>query len=82
MPAPPEYPEVPHPHETTTGNGPGAVDFRDASAQARSNPRMAPPGADDWDCVPTAEHPEPVVLVHGTWGNNYSAWSGVSPQLK
>lgn len=82
MPAPPEYPEVPHPHETTTGNGPGAVDFRDASAQARNNPRMAPPGADDWDCVPTAEHPEPVVLVHGTWGNTYSAWSGLAPQLK
>lgn len=82
MPAPPEYPEVPHPHEATTGNGPGAVDFRDASAQARNNPRMAPPGADDWDYVPTAEHPEPVVLVHGTWGNTYSAWSGLAPQLK
>ncbi|MGO2883221.1 esterase/lipase family protein, partial [Corynebacterium variabile] len=82
MPAPPEYPEVPHPHETTTGNGPAAVDLRDASAQARDNPRMAPPGADDWDCVSTAEHPEPVVLVHGTWGNTYSAWSGLAPQLK
>lgn len=82
IPDPPEYPEVPHPHDATTGNGPGAVDAKDATAQAEKNPRMAPVGADDWDCAPTAEHPTPVVLVHGTWGNSYGAWSGLAPQLK
>lgn len=82
MPDPPEYPEVPHLHENTTGNGPGAVDAKDAAVQAGENPRMAPVGADDWGCVPTVERPNPVVLVHGTWGNSYGAWSGLAPELK
>ncbi|WP_433731673.1 esterase/lipase family protein [Nocardia sp. CA-129566] len=40
-----------------------------------------PAGANDWDCRPSAAHPEPVVLVHGTWGNQNS-WDVLAPQLK
>lgn len=78
----PAYPGVPAPQDSTTGNGPGASDFVDAFVQSFSNPRLAPVGADDWGCVPSAEHPEPVVLVHGTWENAYDNWSGLAPALK
>lgn len=78
----PQYPEVPAPRDSTTGHGPGAVDAADAEAQSRENPRLAPVGADDWNCRPTDEHPRPVILVHGTWGNAYSVWSGLAPVLK
>ena len=40
-----------------------------------------PPGANDWGCRPTAEHPNPVVLVHGLSANQANNWGYVSPQL-
>lgn len=40
----------------------------------------APPGANIWECKPTADHPRPVVLLHGTMGNQNS-WDGLSPEL-
>jgi triacylglycerol lipase len=33
------------------------------------------PGENDWSCRPTAAHPEPVVLVHGTAGNAATNWA-------
>lgn len=44
--------------------------------------RRAPKGANDWSCKPTAEHPNPVILVHGYASNPYVAWSGLAPFLK
>lgn len=40
------------------------------------------PGTNDWECVPTAEHPRPVVLVHGTFGNRSTNWQTYGPLLK
>ncbi|WP_067896280.1 esterase/lipase family protein [Nocardia vaccinii] len=42
---------------------------------------VPPPGANDWRCKPPAAHPDPVVLVHGTWGNQ-DAWNKLAPALK
>lgn len=38
------------------------------------NVAASAPGENDWTCRPTAAHPEPVVLVHGTGGNAATNW--------
>jgi triacylglycerol lipase len=40
-----------------------------------------PPGANDWTCRPSAAHPNPVVLVHGTGGNKSTNWQTYAPLL-
>lgn len=40
-----------------------------------------PAGVNDWDTPLPAEHPVPVVLLHGTWMNAYGTWSMIAPKL-
>jgi triacylglycerol esterase/lipase EstA (alpha/beta hydrolase family) len=49
-----------------------------APASAYSPP---PPGA-NVPCTPSAAKPEPVVLVHGTFGNRTNSWVAMSSALK
>ncbi|MER7395307.1 alpha/beta fold hydrolase [Streptomyces sp. NPDC000151] len=39
-------------------------------------------GEDDWDLPLTEEHPRPVVLVHGTFGNRGYTWTKAAPLLR
>jgi triacylglycerol lipase len=45
-------------------------------------PTTSPPGANDFTCHPTAAHPSPVVLVHGTFEGATDNWATVAPQIK
>ena len=52
-----------------------------APARAESPPTLAAAGANDWSCRPTAAHPSPVVIVHGTFGDSRSLLSRLSWRL-
>jgi triacylglycerol lipase len=43
---------------------------------------ISPPGANRWDCKPTAAHPDPVVLVHGTLFDQTLTWNLMAPVLE
>ncbi len=49
--------------------------------QELGNPGGSAPGSNDFSCRPTAEHPNPVVLVHGTGGNRQTNWATYAPLL-
>jgi triacylglycerol lipase len=44
-------------------------------------PGIDPPGVNAWKCKPTAAHPAPVVLVHGTWMDRSISWNTIGPKL-
>jgi triacylglycerol lipase len=52
------------------------------SALLGGMPDADAPGTNDWSCKPTAAHPRPVVLVHGTAGNRSTNWQTYGPLLK
>lgn len=50
-----------------------------ATAQASTAPTS---GWNDYSCKPSAAHPRPVVLVHGTLANSVDNWLSLAPYLE
>ncbi|MFC9514580.1 esterase/lipase family protein [Nocardiaceae bacterium NPDC056970] len=56
--------------------------FYDGIGLETANPGGSIPGSNDWTCKPTAAHPNPVILVHGTGANRQTNWATYVPLLK
>src|SRR5580704_2569585 len=55
--------------------------FSSGVASEFTDPGGNPPGSDVWNCRPSASHPYPVILVHGTLANENFSWQALSPML-
>jgi hypothetical protein len=53
-----------------------------ASASPYVAPGISPLGSNDWDCRPSASHPYPVVLVHGTFADMTVSWNLITRSTK
>lgn len=60
---------------------PVPYDFLAGARAELANPGGSLPGSNDFRCRPSADHPNPVILVHGTGGSGQTNWATMVPAL-
>ncbi len=61
---------------------PVTYDFLSGIGPELLHPGGSLPGSNDFRCRPSAAHPDPVILVHGTGGSQQTNWGTYVPLLK
>ncbi|MET0998184.1 MAG: alpha/beta fold hydrolase [Marmoricola sp.] len=69
------------PASSAADDYPVSYNFLSSAVLAGTQVDADPPGANDFSCRPSARHPRPVVLVHGTAGNKNTNWQTYAPLL-
>ncbi|WP_194815558.1 alpha/beta fold hydrolase [Nocardia sp. XZ_19_385] len=61
--------------------GPVQTDHLASAIYQKTHPGSVPLGVNNFECAPSAAHPRPVVLAHGTDSSAYSDYSAIGPKL-
>ncbi|QTI68326.1 esterase/lipase family protein [Gordonia polyisoprenivorans] len=60
---------------------PVTYDFLAGISAELAHPGGSLPGTNDYSCRPSAAHPRPVILVHGSGGGRQTNWATLAPVL-
>lgn len=61
--------------------GPVQTNYWSASLYEADHGQIEPLGSNDWNCKPSLVHPRPVILIHGTWVDQYQSFAALAPRL-